>query len=481
MVIEMKKQALNPYLPSYEYVPDGEPYVFGDRVYVYGSHDRFGGKGFCLNDYVCWSAPVDDLGDWRNEGVIYTKMQDPLNVNGKQNIYAPDLQKGLDGKYYLFYALNRSTVISVAVCETPAGKYEFHGHVSYPDSHICGTKEGEIHNFDPGVFIDEDGRIYLYTGFSPVGLMYKILKKRKRLLEGSYVIELEQDMITIKGEPKLVLPGPRLAVGTDFEANAFYEASSMRKIGDIYYLIYSSINSHELCYAISKYPDKDFVYGGVLVSNGDIGIEGNTKPLNYTGNTHGSMVQIKDEWYVFYHRHTNRNYFSRQGCAERLEMNADGSINQAEITSCGLNGEPLSAIGEYEARIACNLSSKKGTTISKQAKKGNNHPYFTQSGNDREANGDQYIANMKDEAWSGFKYFAFNGENEISITVRGKCSGFMIVTTGHGSQQIAKIPVEASNDWKNYSTSMDKISGKQALYFTFIGKGALDFKSFKIS
>ena len=39
----MKKQAFNPYLPSWEYIPDGEPYVFGDRVYVYGSHDYFNG------------------------------------------------------------------------------------------------------------------------------------------------------------------------------------------------------------------------------------------------------------------------------------------------------------------------------------------------------------------------------------------------------------------------------------------------------
>jgi hypothetical protein len=58
-------QVFNPYLPSWEYVPDGEPHVFGDRVYVYGSHDRFGAPIFCVNDYVCWSASVDDLTDWR--------------------------------------------------------------------------------------------------------------------------------------------------------------------------------------------------------------------------------------------------------------------------------------------------------------------------------------------------------------------------------------------------------------------------------
>lgn len=43
-----KKQAFNPYLPSWEYIPDGEPYVFGDRVYVYGSHD------FITDMYFAW-------------------------------------------------------------------------------------------------------------------------------------------------------------------------------------------------------------------------------------------------------------------------------------------------------------------------------------------------------------------------------------------------------------------------------------------
>ena len=98
----MKKQAYNPYLPSWEYVPDGEPYVFGDRVYVYGSHDRFGGYGYCQNDYVCWSAPVDDLGDWRYEGVIYRRNADPMNQDGDMYLFAPDVTVGADGRYYLY-------------------------------------------------------------------------------------------------------------------------------------------------------------------------------------------------------------------------------------------------------------------------------------------------------------------------------------------------------------------------------------------
>ena len=63
----MKRQAYNPYLPAWEYIPDGEPRVFGDRLYIFGSHDRFGAEGYCENDYVAWSAPVEDLSDWRYE------------------------------------------------------------------------------------------------------------------------------------------------------------------------------------------------------------------------------------------------------------------------------------------------------------------------------------------------------------------------------------------------------------------------------
>ncbi|MFT4007978.1 MAG: hypothetical protein QM683_21050, partial [Lacrimispora sp.] len=96
-----KKQVYNPFLPLYEYIPDGEPHVFGNRVYIFGSHDRFGGDQYCMNDYVCYSADTGNLSDWRYEGVIFRKDQDPRNPEGSHNLYAPDVVKGLDGKYYL--------------------------------------------------------------------------------------------------------------------------------------------------------------------------------------------------------------------------------------------------------------------------------------------------------------------------------------------------------------------------------------------
>ncbi len=61
----------NPYLPLWEYIPDGEPRVFGDRIYVYGSHDRAGSVKFCDHVLKCWSAPLNDLGNWTCHGDIF--------------------------------------------------------------------------------------------------------------------------------------------------------------------------------------------------------------------------------------------------------------------------------------------------------------------------------------------------------------------------------------------------------------------------
>lgn len=132
-------QVFNPYLPANEYIPDGEPYVFDGRVYVYGSHDRFNAPIFCMNDYVCWSAPVDDLSAWRYEGVIYRKKQDPKNITGQRLLFAPDVTQGPDGRFYLYYAFDFMGLMGVAVCDTPAGEYQFYGHVKYADGKLFGN------------------------------------------------------------------------------------------------------------------------------------------------------------------------------------------------------------------------------------------------------------------------------------------------------------------------------------------------------
>ncbi len=480
----MKKQAFNPFLPNYEYIPDGEPYVFGDRVYIYGSHDAFNGVYYCVNNYVCWSAPVDDLGDWRYEGVIFDKTKDPLcdDVN-KRRLYAPDVQLGADGKYYLYYAFDELGVISVAVCDTPAGEYDFYGHVHYPDGALLGKKEGDVFQFDPGLYREGDS-VYLYSGFCPPLGKWKPDGTDNGRIEGPIVVQLESDMLTVKTAPKVIAPFIENGKGTTFEDHEFFEASSMRKIGDKYYFIYSSRNYHELCYAISDYPDRDFVYGGTIVSNGDVFLNERPleKALNYIGNNHGSIVQIKDKWYIFYHRHTNKIQFCRQACAEEIHVCEDGSIPQVEMTSCGLNGGPLRGKGTYEAYIACNLMSKNGTTgySMGDAQVANIHPYFTQEGEDREDNPNQYIANMTDGAVAGFKYFEITDTTKISLTVRGKGRGAFLISESLDGEAVATIPVETCKEWQSFSADINGEAGIRAFYFKFSGEGAFDFKEFTL-
>jgi hypothetical protein len=474
-------------------VPDGEPYVFGDRVYVYGSHDKFNGAAYCENNYVCWSADVDDLGNWKYEGVIYKKTQDPMcseienpsPVVPERLLFAPDVQVGADGRYYLYYAFDFLGTMAVAVCDTPAGEYEFYGHVHYSDGTLLGEKEGDPFQFDPGVLVDEDGSVYLYSGFCPIDFPWSMVGTdiKKRLVKGGMVIELEKDMVTVKKGPKVIFPDKAHGKGTDFEEHEFFEASSMRKIGDMYYFVYSSFYGHELCYAISKSPIDGFKFGGTIVSNGDIYLNGRTneKALNYTGNNHGSIVEINGQWYVFYHRQTNRHQFSRQVCAEPITMEQDGSIKQVEMTSCGLNNGPLKGIGEYEARIACNLMSREGA---KRYEFGDAieeyHPYFTQDGEDREDNPNQHIANMNEGSVAGFKYFTFDKVEEISVKVRGTGNGIFLVSTELGGKPVAEVKVSAQSDWSTFTAPMKIEEGIKPLYFTYKGEGSVDFMSFTI-
>ena len=137
----------------------------------------------------------------------------------------------------------------------------------------------------------------------------------------------------------------------------FFEAPSIRKRGDTYYFIYSSEVMHELCYATSKEPTGGFKYGGVIVSNCDLHID-TYKPADmptaYGANNHGSMVQIGDDWYIFYHRMTNNTIMSRRACVEKIEILPDGTIPTVEMTSLGFE-DGLDPFKPYPADIACVL------------------------------------------------------------------------------------------------------------------------------
>ena len=467
-----RKQAVNPYLPSWEYIPDGEPYVFGDRIYVYGSHDRYDGETFCLGDYVCWSAPLDDLGNWKYEGVIFPKTDDPLNPDGHMCLYAPDVTQGPDGRYYLYYVLDKVSVVSVAVCDTPAGRYRFLGYVHYPDGTRLGEKEGDEPQFDPGVLTEGD-ETYLYTGFCPGG---------DRSRHGAMMTVLEPDMLTIRRAPCFVAPGCCYSLGTEFEGHAFFEAPSIRKWKDLYYFIYSSEVMHELCYAVGERPDGPFRYGGVIISNCDLHIDSYKDPdvsTAYGANNHGSIVQIGKDWYIFYHRHTNDTWYSRQGCAEKLEISPEGKIRQAEMTSCGLNGGPLCDQGEYPSYIVCNLMDEKHFGDKKAVYVEDGAPTVVQEGGDNDrVNG--YITHIRDGVTAGFKYFAMEKASGLRVWTKGYYHGKIEIRTEWNGPVIGVIEGDGSNIWTAHSCGFEPLTGTFALYLTYRGEGRFSLRSFEI-
>ena len=461
----MVKQCHNPYLPLYEHIPDGEPHVFDDRLYIFGSHDMENGNEFCELDYVAWSAPMDDLSDWRYEGVIYQKEHDPYN-DEKLPMYAPDVVKGPDGRYYLYYCIKFHDAIHVAVCDTPAGKYEFYGCVQYSD----GTVMADGQPYDPSLICCEEGN-FLYYGFAPC--MINIPRYKNQDLRGCSVLQLEDDMLTVKGGPKIVIPSLKYGKGTSFEGNEYFEGPSVRKIGSLFYLVYSSVNTHQLCYAVSDRPEDGFRYGGVIISNGDVGYHGRKEEdkLMSVGNNHGGLVCVKNQWYIFYHRHTSTNQYNRQGCAERIFFDANGKIPQVTITSSGMNPEPLSGNAAYPAVYCCNLTNGHMGALSSLGRTNSeiDFPYMTA------VEGERYITNIKNDTLIGYKYIALKDTKKIGITYRSDKKGVFEIRSGMDKEAIAVMELEPTTFWKTEITNVSFSESDRELYLLFQGEGSADF------
>lgn len=415
----------NPYLPRHEYIPDGEPRVFGDRVYVYGSHDTAGSDEFC--DYVlkCWSASVDNLNDWVCHGDIF-RVKDtrdhPSDIdwnNKDTRLYAPDVVEK-DGKYYLYaYIVNGRGC--VAVSDRPEGPFKLLSKYKYtiPDEVCCN---GWF--IDPGVLVDDDGRTYIYCGFQRSFMAEINSENMYEILDGTLI----QDFIPC--EPCEGFP----------EEACFFEAASMRKIGDTYYMIYSPKKGSRLAYATSDSPCGPFKYRGYIVDNSD-GFHG--------GNDHGSLVNIKGQWYIFYHRMTNNTIMSRRGCAEPVEILPDGSITYAEMTSLGFE-KALSPYKITDADIACVL-------------KGN---AFVTEKNIFE----RVIAGINDKDVIGYKYFDFGDdfgsktmEFYADINGLGADGKIHILIDSEDGEEIGVVSV--GRDSGVYSSAVKCVTGRHAVFF----------------
>ena len=242
----------------------------------------------------------------------------------------------------------------------------------------------------------------------------------------------------------------------------------MRKINNKYYFIYSSFNCHELCYATSDYPDRDFKYGGVIISNGDVGLNGrrDEDKLMRTGNNHGSIEEINGEWYVFYHRHTTKTELSRQGCAEKIRILPNGSIPQVEMTSCGLNGGPLIAQGSYPSVICCNLTNGK---MPRGHCEGMTLPHIICKDDER------FVSQVGNGTLIGYKYFFVGYVSDFYIRYRTMSKDIHgKINVLFGEKTVGVIEITEAQRWTVARTKISSQNGTFPLYLTYDGVGLLD-------
>ena len=538
--------AQNPYLPLWEHLPDGEPRVFEDpdnpgkmRAYIIGSHDvKF--TEYCGNDIRIWSAPVEDLTDWRDEGPVFSHY-----VNGKwDTMFAPDLvevkDKTTGKKTYWLYPHSRGWRRVAMVCKGDRPDGPFTPVNLNADGTAC--VDGSIIDFDPSVFVENitnkkdpdyarGFRAYVFYGF-----------------RHSTAFELDQDnMYAVRPGTEIrdyFIPAserygvirdpegtqyPALYKGQNPGEFNFFEASSIRQVGNKYVMVFSGYSGPEygqgstnsaLRYAYGDSPLGPWRSGGVLVdSRGVVPNEDGTHlvGMNAAHNTHGSLQEINGQWYVFYHRPPRGFGFARQAMVAPVKIEWDkkpvakgGKVRivgydpytknnewtaeasdgmkytGAEVTSEGFNIFGLPPYAYYSAGIACYMSDQQWMQ--------DNFDVWNNS---------MDLTGVKNGGVVGFKYFGFGGLAQhtkgikpfegtkqgdntkfcINMTSKGKgafrvrvmLDGPYANTTWNGKEiAVVDVPANAAKEAKTYEVAVpavEGLTGKHAIYLVVEGAG----------
>ena len=506
--------AQNPYLPLWEHLPDGEPRVFEDpdqpgkfRAYIIGSHDVTY-TAYCGPDIRMWSAPVEDLSQWRDEGPIFTWF-----VQGQwDTMFAPDLVETVDKatgkKTYWLYPHSRGWRRVPMVCKGDRPNGPFVPVNLTADGTQCVP--GSLIDFDPSVFIetitnkkdkvfDKGFRAYVFYGF-----------------QHSTACELDQNTMFSKREgtelidpfiPASSADGRLLdKAGSEYKALYqgqnpldfnFFEASSIRQVGNKYVMVFSGYSGKEyglgntnsaLRYAFGDSPLGPWRSGGVLVdSRGVVENEDGSKLIttNFGHNTHGSIQEINGQWYVFYHRPPRGFGNARQAMVAPVKITwdkkpvakggvvkitaydpytkdnvwtakaSDGNeYTGAEVTSEGFQIFGLPPYAYYSAGIACFVY---GGTNSNDWMQDNFDVW----------NNSMDLVGITNGGIVGFKYFGFGG---LAQDAKG-LKAFQGIQKGDGAQLnirltpgkhgAFKIHVRLDNPWKGHEIGVFDVANSQ--------------------
>ena len=385
----------------------------------------------------------------------------------------------------------------IAKSDRPDGPFEVCNWSKDDPNQVDGVLQ-----FDPAVFVDDDGRVYGYWGF-----------------ERSYAAEFDPEtMATVKPGTQIV---EDMISGRNQEGIfSFFEASSIRKIKDKYVFIYSRftkdgefglpISNYTLAYCYSDYPLGPWTYGGTIIDGRgrEKDEQGNViASATPDGNTHGSICEINGQWYVFYHRQTGTDEYARQAMVAPIEVKVkEGKggkveISEGEYTSEGFALDGLNPLERHSAGIACWYTGPKpalhewpnntffGSYVAAS--------YGGEAGMTKEealASTKKYdtpydlryntndVVNNTDGSIVGYKYFNFNatkGRNDVKLLLNATPLGVdgtieIRADRPWASQGMLLGTIELRADMPQQPTELSvvlpdigKLEHKHAIFFTF--------------
>jgi len=400
--------AQNPFIQN-QFTADPTARVFGDKVYVYPSHDILAPSNknlrkawFCMEDYHVFSSA--NLTDWTDHGMIVSQYKVNWVDSTAYNMWAPDCIFR-NGKYFLYFpagvkaSIGRGFGIGVAVSEKPSGPFV---------PQVEPIKN--VHGIDPNVFIDKDGQAYLYWS---QGKFYAA-----KLNEN--MLELASDVKVLEGFPTAgLIEGPFL-----FEKNGTY------------YMTYPHVQNktERLEYATSNNPMGPFKFGGVLMDESASGCWTN----------HQSVTNFKNQWYLFYHNNDLSPKFDKNRSirVDSLFFNNDGSIKKVTQT---LRGVGLTNATKQIQIDRFSFKSVNGASVS-----------FIDSLNT--FGGWKTVLNARD-AWIQYNSVDFGKKNLSTSNVRALSktgSAFQIRLNDINGPVIAKFEIPKGNEWNIARSKVSK-------------------------
>ena len=399
--------AQNPII-SNMFTPDPAPFVYGDKVYLFVDHDEENSTYFHMKDWMLYST--DDMVNWTYLGTMITTETFAWAKHGDRAWASQGVER--NGKWYWYVCCNTASggdALAVAVADDPQG----------PWTDAIGKPLAEGFGFiDPTVFIDDDGKAYLFWGNK--GLWYG---------------ELNDDMVSFKNGYQEV-PGyhdpecfgelqmkENWANGGKKELMTQYEEGPwLIKRNGTYILSYPAGGVPEhMAYSTAPTINGPWTYRGKIMDLAD---------NSFT--IHGGNITFQGRDFMFYHNGAlpGGGGFCRSACVEEFKWNDDGSFPLIPQTKEGIV-TPVKNLDPYKRVEAETQSQCSGLKV------------------DRNSGKDHFVTNIDDGDWIRVRSVDFKdcGQKAVVVVVgeqKGKGT-IEFYTDNMEGEPFCKVPVNRDN------------------------------------